>query len=79
MNLTCNALAAILALAPSQILAHTALYDLELAALREAFRVMDAQNIKTVALPSYPIPLLRYALRFLPNMLFMAIFINNWK
>ena len=73
MNLTCNALAAILALPPSQILADKSLYDLELAALREAFTVMDAQSIKTVGLPSYPIPLLRYALRFLPNILLRPI------
>src|SRR5947209_7320584 len=39
------------------------LFRLEQLAFREAGRVMDAQGIKTVALPGYPVPLGRVVMR----------------
>lgn len=69
MNLACNAMSAILDMPPADLLANPALFDLELSAWREALQVMQAQKIKVVALPNYPMPLLKIVLTRLPNLL----------
>ena len=67
MNLTCNAVSAILDMPPAAVLTKADLFNLELAAWRETLQVMQAQHIQVVALPSYPIPILAQALTWLPN------------
>jgi 2-dehydropantoate 2-reductase len=65
-NLLANASSAILNMTPSEILAHPALYDLEVAQLREAIAVMHAKNIKIVDLPGTPVRAFSWALSKLP-------------
>ncbi|MBV9281199.1 MAG: ketopantoate reductase family protein [Chloroflexi bacterium] len=45
------------------VVGNPALFRLEQLAFREAGRVMDAQRIPTAALPGYPVPLARLAMR----------------
>ncbi len=65
-NLTANATSAILDLPPAEIYAHPGLVKLEVAMLREALAVMEAQSIPVVDLPGAPVRLLAWALRHLP-------------
>ena len=69
LNIIGNASSAILDMPPGQSLAHSKIFDLELAALREALAVMAALKIKVVAMPDYPLPWLALALRWLPTWL----------
>lgn len=55
LNIVTNASSAILNLPPAQIIARSDLFDLEIEALREGVEVMQAQNIRTVRLPGYPV------------------------
>lgn len=73
MNIVSNAGSAILDMPPKEVLSHTNLFDLELAAMRETLQVMRAQNIKAINLPSYPVTLLAVALRYLPNFILRPI------
>lgn len=68
-NLLANASSAILDMTPAEIFAHPGLYSLEVRQLREALRVMDAQNIPVVDLPSTPVRALAWAIRRLPLVL----------
>jgi 2-dehydropantoate 2-reductase len=65
-NLLANASSAILDMTPAEIFAHPGLYKLEIAQLREALAVMDAQQIHVVDLPGTPARLLVWIIRKLP-------------
>jgi 2-dehydropantoate 2-reductase len=65
-NLLANASSAILDMTPGQIFAHPGLYEMEARQLREAVRVMQAQNIPVVDLPSTPVRLLAWIVSSLP-------------
>jgi 2-dehydropantoate 2-reductase len=65
-NLITNASSAVLDMTPAQIFAHPGLYCLEARQLREALRVMQAQNIPVVSLPSTPVRLLAWIVTRLP-------------
>jgi 2-dehydropantoate 2-reductase len=66
LNLIGNATSAILDLNTTEAFADRRVFAIEIAALREAVAVMDALSIKPVSLPGYPVPLLVFALRYLP-------------
>jgi 2-dehydropantoate 2-reductase len=68
-NLLANATSAILDMTPGQIFAHPGLYELEIAQLREALKVMRAQGIGVVDLPRTPVRLLAFGVRWLPTIL----------
>jgi 2-dehydropantoate 2-reductase len=65
-NLLANASSAILDMTPAEIFAHPGLYKLEIAQLREALAVMQAQHIQVVDLPGTPVRLLAWIIRSLP-------------
>lgn len=65
-NLLANASSAILDMTPAQIFADPDLYCIEIRQLREALRVMQAQGIPVVDLPSTPVRLLAWAVKTLP-------------
>jgi 2-dehydropantoate 2-reductase len=65
-NLLANATSAILDMTPGEVFAHEGLYRLEIAQLREALAVMRAQGIRTVDLPSAPVRLLVFSVRYTP-------------
>lgn len=65
-NLLTNASSAILDMTPAQIFADQALYCMEARQLREALRVMAAQNIPVVDLPATPVRLLAWIISKLP-------------
>ena len=65
-NLLANASSAILDLPPAQIFADPGLFAMEVHQLREALRVMAAQGIPVVDLPSTPVRALALAVRGLP-------------
>ena len=60
-NLIGNATSAILDMPPGDVFAHPGLYHLEISQLREALRVMRAQNIQVLDLPGTPVRLLVFA------------------
>jgi 2-dehydropantoate 2-reductase len=63
LNMLGAATTAILDIEVRELVADPLLFRLEQLAFREAGRVMDAQGIKTVALPGYPVPLGRLVMR----------------
>ncbi|MBL6981776.1 MAG: ketopantoate reductase family protein [Anaerolineales bacterium] len=65
-NLLANASAAILDMTPAEIFANPGLYKLEITQLREALKVMRAQGIGVVDLPSTPVRALAFAVNYLP-------------
>jgi 2-dehydropantoate 2-reductase len=65
-NLLANASSAILDMPPDEIFSHPGLYRIEIVQLREALKVMQAQNIYPVDLPRAPIRALAFAVRNLP-------------
>lgn len=75
LNIVTNAASAILNLPPAQIIARPELFDLEIAALRECEQVMQAQQIRPVRLPGYPVDWLArlVAAQWLPGPLKRAI------
>ncbi len=74
LNMTGNAVPAILNMTPKQALAHPAILDMEISALKEALAVMRASEIMAVKLPGYPVPVLAVALRRLPRPLLRRLF-----
>jgi 2-dehydropantoate 2-reductase len=62
-NLLANASSAILDMPPDEIFSHPGLYRIEIVQLREALKVMQAQNIYPVDLPRAPIRALAFAVR----------------
>ncbi len=65
-NLLANASSAILDMPAGEIFAHPGLFAMEMRALREALKVMEAQNIPVVDLPSTPVRALAWAASKLP-------------
>ena len=63
LNMLGAATSAILDIDVQELVADPQLFRLEQLAFREAGRIMDAQGIKTVALPGYPVPLGRAVMR----------------
>ena len=63
LNMLGAATTAILDIEVRELVSDPQLFRLEQLAFREAGRVMDAQGIKTVALPGYPVPLGRVVMR----------------
>ena len=64
LNLLTAAASAILDMDVAALMAHPQLFRMEQLAVRETGRAMDAQGIATTALPGYPVPLLRLAMRW---------------
>lgn len=65
-NLLANASSAILNMSPGEIFEHPKLYKIEAAQIREALKVMRAENIHVVDLPGTPVRALSFAIRSLP-------------
>jgi 2-dehydropantoate 2-reductase len=65
-NLLGNASSAILDMPPSQIFAHPGLFRMEMLMLREAIRVMQAQDIPVIDLPETPVRALAWSVNHLP-------------
>lgn len=68
-NLLANASSAILDMPPAKIFANHDLFNMEVQQLRETLRVMAAQGIPVVDLPSTPVRALAFAARYLPTRL----------
>ncbi len=66
-NLLGNASSAILGIPPIEIFANPALYQIEIAQLKEALQVMSALGIRPVNLPQVPVVILTLAVRYLPK------------
>ena len=75
-NLIANATAAILNMTPAEIFEHPGLFRLEVYQLREALKVMEAQEIQTVDLPGTPVRALSFAIRTLPMTLSRSLLKN---
>jgi 2-dehydropantoate 2-reductase len=73
LNLIGNATSAILDMTTRETFDDRNVFRVEAAALREAIKVMHAKSIKPVTLPGYPVPLLVFALRFLPTRLLQIV------
>ncbi len=73
LNLVGNATSAILDMTTRETFNDRTVFRVEVAALREAVQLMRALSIKPIALPGYPVPLLVFALRFLPIPLLQII------
>ena len=65
-NLISNATSAILGMTPAEVFADQNVYRLEIMQLREALRVMNAQDLDVVDLPGTPVRLLSFAVKYLP-------------
>ena len=63
LNLLGSATSAVLDMDVADIVADPVLFRIEQLAFREAGHVMEAQGIKTTALPGYPVPLARAVMR----------------
>jgi 2-dehydropantoate 2-reductase len=63
LNMLGAATGAILDLDPASLVASPSLFRIEQLALREAARAMDAQGVRTVSLPGYPVELVRLGMR----------------
>lgn len=66
LNLLGSATTAILGWPPARVFGHRPLFDLELAAWREALRVMAALGHRPLPLPGYPVPRYAALVRHLP-------------
>jgi 2-dehydropantoate 2-reductase len=66
INMMANATSAILDMPPREALKNRAVFRIEVEALREALAIMELQKIKVVNLPSTPVKLLAWGLRWLP-------------
>lgn len=73
LNLIGNATSAILDMTTRETFNDRKVFRVEVATLREAVQVMQALSIRPIALPGYPVPLLVFALRFLPIPLLQII------
>jgi 2-dehydropantoate 2-reductase len=69
LNIQANAIPAILDMAPGDVYAHPALFAVERAAFLEALAVMRALQLRVVGFPNYPVPLLAWAMQYLPTVL----------
>jgi 2-dehydropantoate 2-reductase len=66
-NLLANATSAILNMTPSEIYAHSGLFELEKAQILEALAVMKKKQIQVVDLPGTPVRALVFAIQNLPG------------
>jgi 2-dehydropantoate 2-reductase len=73
LNILGNATSAILGLSPAEIYSNHKLFHLEMQALREAVRVMNALRVHPTNLPSYPARTLAAAAQTLPEVLLQPI------
>jgi len=73
-----NAIPAILDWPLEQIYKNPRLYELELAALREAMQVVRRLGIRPVALPGYPVPLLVWWLTRFPATMTQEVFVRTF-
>lgn len=67
LNLLGSATTAILGWPPARVFADRRLFELELAAWREALAVMAALGLRPLALPGYPVPVYAALVRRLPG------------
>ncbi len=67
LNLQANAIPAILDMAPADVFSQPALFEVERAAFLEAAAVMQALALRPVSFPSYPVPILAWAMRAVPS------------
>jgi 2-dehydropantoate 2-reductase len=67
LNMLGNATSAILGLSPAEVYSHHTLFHMEMQALREAVRVMNAVRVHPVNLPGYPARTLAVAAQTLPE------------
>jgi 2-dehydropantoate 2-reductase len=65
-NLLCNASSAILSMTPTEVMAHPALYQLEVRQIREALRVMRASGLTVIDLPGVPVKAFSTVFRAFP-------------
>lgn len=63
LNLMTNASVAILQMTPEEIIRDEELREIEVLAVREALEVMQAQNLRLVNLPAYPLKWMQYLVR----------------
>ncbi|RLC66548.1 MAG: ketopantoate reductase family protein [Chloroflexi bacterium] len=73
LNILGNASAAILGWPPDRVFADPGLFALERTAFLEALSVMRAMGVRPVSLPGYPVPLLAWGFRTLPDRLLRPI------
>lgn len=66
LNILANAIPAILGMTPGAVFANPALFAIERAAFLEAWAVMRAMQLTVVSFPNYPVPLLVWAMRYVP-------------
>jgi 2-dehydropantoate 2-reductase len=67
LNILANAIPAILDMSPGAVFANPALFAVERAAFMEAVAVVRSLGLKPVGFPSYPVPLLVWAMEALPR------------
>jgi 2-dehydropantoate 2-reductase len=73
LNIIGNASAAILDMNTVEVYADPRLFRLEVEMLREAVDVMRRQGIRPVNLPGYPVPLLAWGVRWVPDFVLRPI------
>jgi len=73
LNILANALPAILDMPPSQMFRMADLFSIERSAFIEARQVMRGLQLRPLALPGYPVPLLVWALHALPSLLVQRV------
>jgi 2-dehydropantoate 2-reductase len=76
LNLLGNATSAILNMTPAEIYAHPGLCDLELQQIREALNVMRMKMISPVGLPSIPVKILAWGVKYLPRQILQPLLIK---
>lgn len=69
LNILANAIPAILGMTPGAVFANPALFAIERAAFLEAWSVMHAMHLTVASFPRYPVPLLVWAMRYVPAFL----------
>jgi 2-dehydropantoate 2-reductase len=67
LNIQANAIPAILDMRPGTVFSDPTLFALERSAFLEALAVMRAQHLRSVGFPNYPVSLLAWAWRTLPD------------
>ncbi|HEY4002560.1 MAG TPA: 2-dehydropantoate 2-reductase [Candidatus Xenobia bacterium] len=73
LNILGNAVCAIVDQSTAAVFGHTGLFHLEAKAFREAVKVMQAQELEFVALPGYPVPLLKTVMVSLPELILQPL------
>jgi len=76
LNILGNALPTILDVPPEELYAQRRFFALERAAFRETLDVMRGLRLKPVSLPGYPVPLLAWAMTWLPDAVLHPLFLR---